>query len=72
MNSRAPQRSVIVLTEDETRLWHAIFSRDVRDHHRAQILEQCEVRARAAGAAEYVVYDAYESFIAKGQITPAA
>ena len=72
MNRVPAGKTVIVLSEDETRLWHAIFSRELRDHHRAQILTECERRARAAGATEYVVYDAYESFVARGRISPAA
>lgn len=72
MNQIPAGKSVIVLTEDETRLWHAIFSRELRDGHRAQILRECENRARMTGATEYLVYDAYESLVARGQITPAA
>ncbi len=72
MNSRSVRKTVIVLTDDETRQWHAIFSRELRDHHRAHILERCEQQTRAAGSTEYVVYDAYESCVAKGHVTPAA
>lgn len=61
-----------MLSDEETRQWHAIFSRELREHHRAQILEKCEQQARAAGSSEFIIYDAYESCVAKGQVTPAA
>ena len=72
MNSRPSRKAVIVLSDDETRKWHAIFSRELREHNRTRILERCEEQARAAGSAEYVIYDAYESCVAKGQVSPAA
>jgi hypothetical protein len=70
MNSLAP-RTIVVLTGAETRMWHSVFSRKLRELHRAQIIERCELTARQAGSASYAVYDAFESLVAKGQVSPA-
>jgi hypothetical protein len=72
MNSRPSRKAVIVLSDDETRKWHAIFSRELRDYNRDAILRRCLEQAREAGSTEYVIYDAYESEVAKGQVWPAA
>jgi hypothetical protein len=71
MNCRRPRAAVVVLTDDETRKWHSIFSRELREMHRAQIIDRCERQARNAGVTEYTVYDAYESLVARGQVTAA-
>jgi hypothetical protein len=71
VNSRSPRKVALVLSDEETRLWHSIFSRELRELHRAQIIERCEKRARAAGSAEYAIYDAYEPLVARGSNSPA-
>jgi hypothetical protein len=60
--------SIVVLSQDDTRLWHSIFSRELREHNRGLILARCESSAREAGATNYIVYDAYESLVARGEV----
>jgi len=72
MNDHAPHTRIRVLTHEETRFWHSRFNRHYRDTHQDRIVERCEADARRAGYSSYAIFDAYETLVARGCISPAA
>jgi hypothetical protein len=72
MNDRAARTRIRILSDEETRFWHSRFNRHYREIHQTRIVERCEEDARHCGFAGYAIYDAYETLVAHGPITPAA
>ena len=72
MNHHAGRTCIRILSDEETRFWHSRFNRHYREYHQSRILDSCEELARRSGFGGYAIYDAYETLVACGQITPAA
>jgi hypothetical protein len=72
MSDHAPRTRIRVLTHEETRFWHSRFNRYFRDTLQSRIVEGCKTEAKRVGCSEYIIFDAYETFVARGQITPLA
>lgn len=71
MMQRAQTR-IRILTHEETRFWHSRFNRHYRETHQDIILDHCQREARRAGFTSFIIFDAYETIVARGQINPAA
>lgn len=72
MNSQSSKKRIWVLTNEETRAWHSPFSKVLQEARQNAILERCERLARCGGFTEYVVYDAFETAVARGQVRQVA
>ena len=63
------KKRIHVLSSLQTRNWHSPFNSYLRECRQARIIEKCKHLAHHAGFAEFAIYDAFETLVARGSVS---
>ena len=66
MKKTRGKKRIQVLSGVQTRHWHSPFNSYLRECRQMRIIEKCKDLAARAGFAEFVIYDAFETLVARG------
>lgn len=69
MQNALRKKRIQVLNSLQTRHWHSPFNSYLRECRQARIIEKCKNLARRAGFAEFAIYDAFETLVARGSVS---